>query len=423
MSDSTASLVSDAPACATATDALADVDYAAFAAEIDALGKRLNAARGPEDLVHQRRMERWGWICSVLGYGSAWIVFNPLSALLIALGNTTRWAMVTHPVLHRAFDNVPEAPERYRSRTFARGWRRYFDWLDWLHPDAWIHEHNHLHHYHTGQVEDPDLVERNTRFIHRWPAPLRWLVGVFVIATWKLSYYAPNTYWSLKQHRRIRAQTAVEARLEPLPTTGNVERWAIPGEKLWLPVSEWGLDFRLRCVAPYALMRFGLVPALFLPFGQAAWFAVLCNSLLAEVLANVHTFFIIGPNHSGADVPRFSNQCRGKAEFYVQQIVGTVNYPGGRDWKDYLQGYLNYQIEHHVWPDLPMLKYRQAAPELKAICRRHGVPYVEESVFRRFAHTWAVMMGNAEPPRIDTSKRARPELRAADASQPAAIGR
>jgi len=73
-----------------------------------------------------------------------------------------------------------------------------------------------------------------------------------------------------------------------------------------------------------------------------------------------------------------------------------------------LQGYLNYQIEHHVWPDLPMLKYRQAAPELKEICRRHGVPYVEESVFRRFARTWTVMMGQAEPPHIDTSKRALP---------------
>jgi fatty acid desaturase len=405
MSESPSAAVPETSAPGAAGHVVAAVDYAAFAAEVDALGERLAAAIGPGDLAHQRRMERWGRGCTLLGYATAWIAFNPFSALLISLGNTTRWAMVTHPVLHRAFDRLPEAPERYRSRSYARGWRRYLDWLDWLHPEAWVHEHNHLHHYHTGQVEDPDLVERNTRFIHRWPRPLRWLVGAFVLVTWKLSYYAPNTFWSLKQHRRIRAQSAADARANPLPSTGEVERWAIPGEKVWLPVTAWGLEYWARCVLPYAMVRFGLLPALFLPLGTGAWAAVLANSLLAEALANLHTFLIIGPNHTGADVPRFSNRCRGKAEFYVQQVTGTVNYPGGSDWKDFWQGYLNYQIEHHVWPDLPMLKYRQAAPELKAICRRHGVPYVEEPVLRRFAHTWAVMMGEAEPPRIDTSRR------------------
>ena len=57
-------------------------------------------------------------------------------------------------------------------------------------------------------------------------------------------------------------------------------------------------------------------------------------------------------------------------------------------------GYLYYQFEHHVWPDLPMLKYRQAAPQLKAICKKYGVPYIEESVFKRFGKLWSIMMGD-----------------------------
>jgi fatty acid desaturase len=73
-----------------------------------------------------------------------------------------------------------------------------------------------------------------------------------------------------------------------------------------------------------------------------------------------------------------------------------VNYPGGTDLKDFLLGYLNYQIEHHFWPDLPLLKYRQAKPELRAICQRHGVPYIEESVFLRFGKLWSILMGDAE---------------------------
>ena len=388
-----------------ATDASMPIaNWAGFAAEVDALGARLTAALGPDDLAHLRKMEWWGRACTLLGYASAWIAFNPLSAALIALGNTTRWATVSHPILHRGYDAVPGVPARYRSGRYARGWRRYLDWLDWMHPEAWVHEHNHLHHYHTGQDEDPDLVERNTRFLHRLPRPLRVLAGVAAMATWKLIYYAPNTWWAYTQPRRGRGQNDVTTHAATSANAHEAQAWAIPGEKLWSPLSERGRGFWRRSVLPYALFRFGLLPALFLPLGKAAWLAALGNSLLAEWLANAHSFLIIVPNHTGADVPRFSNRCRGKAEFYRQQVLGTVNYPGGSDWKDFLLGYLNYQIEHHLWPDLPMLKYREAAPELKAICRRHGVPYVEESVFRRFGRTWAVMMGDAEPPRIDTSR-------------------
>jgi len=315
-----------------------------------------------------------------------------------------RWSMVTHPVMHRGYDAIPDVPERYHSKRFAIGWRRFTDWLDWLHPAAWAHEHNQLHHYHTGQQDDPDLVERNAGFIRHRAVPrvVKWLLVALLMMTWKLSYYAPNTFWAMKQHRKLRAQTAAEAKAQPLPTMGNVDRWVIPGERVMLPVTAWGAEFYLRCVLPYAVFRFGVVPALFLPLGVAAWSAVLVNSLLAEVVANVVSFVIIAPNHTGDDVYRFEAGCASKAEFYVQQVVGSVNYPGGSDGRDFMMGYLNYQIEHHVWPDLPMLKYRQAAPRLKAICRKHGVPYIEESVFKRFARLWSIMMGDTEMRRADS---------------------
>jgi fatty acid desaturase len=381
-----------------AHDVVANVDLKAFRADVDALHAELKSDLGEPDLAHLRKMVRWGRICSWLGYALAWPMVNPLAAILIGMGNVGRWASVTHPVMHRGYDAVPNVPERYKSRNYAIGWRRYLDWLDWLHPDAWAHEHNQLHHYHTGQREDPDIVERNAWFIRHGsvPRPLKWLMIVVLMMTWKISYYAPNTFWALKQHRRIRAQSAAQAKAEPLPTMGTVKRWVIPGERVVLPVTAWGAEFWLRCVLPYALFRFVALPALFLPLGRHAAIAVLVNSLLAEVVANVVTFVTIAPNHTGDDVHVFDQPCRSKAEFYFQQAAGSVNYPGGSDWQDFLQGYLNYQIEHHFWPDLPLLKYRQAAPRLKAICRKHGVPYIEESVFRRFGKLWSILMGDTD---------------------------
>ena len=376
----------------------AHVDQKAFAADVEALHKTLKADLGPADLVHLRKMALWGRTCTALGYATAWIAPNPLSALLIGLGNMGRWTTVTHPVMHRGYDAVPGVPARYTSKRFAVGWRRYLDWLDWLHPDAWAHEHNQLHHFQTGQQGDPDLVERNAWIIRHRAVPrvVKGLLIVLLMMTWKLSYYAPNTFFALKQHRRIRAQTPAQAKADPLPTMGEVDCFVIPGERVLLPVTAWGVEFWLRCVLPYAIVRFGLIPALFLPLGTGAWLAVLVNSVLAEGVANVITFVTIAPNHTGDDVYRFDGGCKSRADFYLQQCAGSVNYPGGSDVQDFLQGYLNYQIEHHVWPDLPLLKYRQAAPQLKAICRRHGVPYIEESVFRRFGKLWAIMMGDTD---------------------------
>ena len=54
---------------------------------------------------------------------------------------------------------------------------------------------------------------------------------------------------------------------------------------------------------------------------------------------------------------------------------------------DFWHGFLNYQIEHHVYPDLSMLQYQKGAPRLKAICDKH------ESVFERFRKTVDIMVG------------------------------
>ena len=40
-----------------------------------------------------------------------------------------------------------------------------------------------------------------------------------------------------------------------------------------------------------------------------------------------------------------------------------------------------------------MLSYQKAAPQLREICERHSVPYVQQSVFRRLKKTADIMVG------------------------------
>jgi fatty acid desaturase len=99
-------------------------------------------------------------------------------------------------------------------------------------------------------------------------------------------------------------------------------------------------------------------------------------------------------NHAGNDLYTFNDAVKPKTPaFYVRQIVGSANYDLGTDAIDFSHGYLNYQIEHHVFPDLSMLQYQKAAPKLKAICNKYGVPYIAESVFTRLFKTVQIMIG------------------------------
>lgn len=375
------------------TDGFPDVDFQALGRDLQAIKRDLDADRCVADFRHLRKIERWGRLCSWLGFATAWIAPNPISAFSISLGNFTRWTMLTHHVTHRGYDKTPAIPPRYTSKRFARGWRRYVDWLDWIAPDAWDYEHNVFHHYYTGEVTDPDLVERNVDFFRAWrlAAPLKAVVILFFMCTWKLLYYAPNTVWIMQQVRaRGRRAKAAQGKLRDVVPDDHR-----PVETLrqLLPISAEGREFWRRSVLPYGLVRFVLTPLLFLPFGYSFALSVLINVLLAEVITNVHSFLMIVPSHAASDLYRFTTPASNRNEFYFRQIIGSSNYRCGGDLNDFAHGWLNYQIEHHLWPDLSMRQYQLAQPRVKAVCEKHGVPYVQESVFKRFVRLWRILLG------------------------------
>ena len=120
---------------------------------------------------------------------------------------------------------------------------------------------------------------------------------------------------------------------------------------------------------------------------------MLINSVLAEAFTNLHAFLVIVPNHAGDDVPLFRGSTDSKGEFFFRQIVGSVNYPTGTSGTDFFHGGLNYQIEHHLWPKMPLRQYQQAQPKVRALCEQKGIPYIQESVFSRLKKAVDIMVG------------------------------
>ena len=50
-----------------------------------------------------------------------------------------------------------------------------------------------------------------------------------------------------------------------------------------------------------------------------------------------------------------------------------------------LSGNLSFQIEHHLFPDIPAHRHAEISEEVQAICKRYGIPYNTGSLPRQFA--------------------------------------
>jgi fatty acid desaturase len=377
-----------------------DIDKEQLQKDIEAIKETIGTPT-QADFQHLLKLERWGRASTLLGYflifvvsglelsmGLSGVVFwliAIISALLIGVGNVSRWANVTHPILHGAYDKVPDVPYRYTKAGFAKGKNRYIHWLDWIKPEAWEYEHNIMHHYHLGEVDDPDNVEKNLQWLIQSKVPmwLRYVIVYSFAGTWKFTYYAPNTLRILENKERRK-------RKEPETTSYN-----------WSPFTKNGMKLWKEALLPYAIVKFILIPLLFLPLGLEAMFNAFIITLMAEFVANLHSFLVIVPNHSAEDIYMFNEPHKSQGEFYLRQIMGSVNYNTGSDLIDFGHGWLNYQVEHHLFPNLPLSQYQVMQPIVKDVCKKHNLEYRQESVFKRIFMTIDLMVGKTKLLRVD----------------------
>ena len=60
--------------------------------------------------------------------------------------------------------------------------------------------------------------------------------------------------------------------------------------------------------------------------------------------------------------------------WYIRQLLGAANIDGG-PFFHVMSGNLGFQVEHHLFPDMPSSRYAEIAPKVRAICEEYGLPY------------------------------------------------
>jgi fatty acid desaturase len=314
-----------------------------FGEELDAIRQRVLADRGEHDANYIRKVIRAQRGLEVAGRGLLWAgVFPPAwiaGTAALSLSKILDNMEIGHNVMHGQYDwmNDPALSGKQ------------FEWDNACPADQWRHSHNYMHHTHTNIVgKDRDIGYGVLRMSEDQP--------------WR-PYYLGNPVYATLLALLFQYGVAVhDLEVERL-TTGEAnladKRELLSG--IWKKV-------RRQTVKDYVIF-----PALSGPF----FLFPLAGNATANLVRNLWSFTIIFCGHFPEGTHEFTeeeteNESRG--EWYYRQLLGSANLSGSRLFH-ILSGNLSFQIEHHLFPDLPANRYAEISTEVREICERYGIPY------------------------------------------------
>ncbi|WKV16381.1 acyl-CoA desaturase [Janibacter limosus] len=114
-------------------------------------------------------------------------------------------------------------------------------------------------------------------------------------------------------------------------------------------------------------------------------------NVVANLVRNYWTHSVIMCGHFPAGVKTFTkNSIDGetRGEWYLRQMLGSANITGSTPMH-IATGHLSYQIEHHLFPDMPSRRYPEIAPRIRALFAEYGIEYVSGSLPKQVGSAWS----------------------------------
>ncbi len=154
-----------------------------------------------------------------------------------------------------------------------------------------------------------------------------------------------------------------------------------------------------------------VVPALSL----RRWKRTLFANLAANALRNLWAYLVIFCGHFPDGAQKFSPETlreESPGEWYLRQMLGAANFKAGPVLA-FSSGNLCYQIEHHLFPDLPSNRLAEISPRVRELCGKYDLPYTSGPLARQYLQTLRTIFTLALPNRMLSAGRAatRPAFR------------
>ena len=129
----------------------------------------------------------------------------------------------------------------------------------------------------------------------------------------------------------------------------------------------------------------------------------------ANLMRNVWSYMIIFCGHFPDGALHFTEEeleDETRAEWYLRQMLGSANFEGG-PLLHILSGNLGFQIEHHLFPDLPSNRYAEISVKVRDLCERYGIPYTTGPLHKQYGQVLRTIHKLALPNEHDQLRPAR----------------
>ncbi|MCV7177423.1 fatty acid desaturase family protein [Mycolicibacterium sphagni] len=350
---------------------LSQHDIDSLAAALDAIRIEIEDSRGARDAAYIRRTIMFQ---RALDAGARLLIFGSrsrrgwmLGVGALAAAKSIENMEISHNVVHGQWDwmNDPEI----HSTTW--------EWDMAGLTSQWRYSHNYRHHLFANIVGvDDDLgfgIMRVTRDVAWRPRnlmqPFRNAL-LAVIFEWGIALHGLHS-----EHERATS-----------PTERSAQTRALKAK-----------------ITRQVVKDYLLIPALNGP----RWRRALTANAAANILRNLWAYAVIFCGHFPDGVETFTPdvvQQESKGEWYLRQMLGSANFRAGPALA-FLSGNLCYQIEHHLFPDLPSNRYAEIARQVRALCDEYGLPYTTGPLLSQFLQTQRTILKLALPDRVPSASR------------------
>ena len=332
---------------------LSRADIEALGTELDAIRVDVEESLGESDaayirraIVFQRSLEGAGRLLIMSRRRAGWLAGTAALAFAKCVENME----LGHNISHGQWDwmNDPEI----HSNTW--------EWDMVAVSSQWRYSHNYRHHMYSNVVGvDDDLgfgIMRVTRDEPWQPVHLLQPLRNLLLATifeWGIALHGVHS-------ERDRA-------------AGDTREVARARKEL------------VAKIARQAVKDYVVFPALSL----TRWRRTLVANVTANLIRNLWTYVVIFCGHFPDGAEKFTADVlehETRAEWYLRQMLGSANFTAGR-LLAFSSGNLCYQIEHHLFPDLPSNRYAQIALRVRALCDKYDLPYTSGSLVHQYLLT------------------------------------
>ncbi|HEY6161606.1 MAG TPA: acyl-CoA desaturase [Bacteroidia bacterium] len=132
----------------------------------------------------------------------------------------------------------------------------------------------------------------------------------------------------------------------------------------------------LKLVATKAVYLFAAIGVLMLASG-ISWWMILLAFLVMHSTASMIMSMIFQLAHvvEGAEQPLPSEAGHMENEWTIHELNTTMNFARGNRFLTWLIGGLNYQVEHHLFPNICHMHYRKISPIVERTAIEFGLSY------------------------------------------------